>query len=1273
MAVSEPDDMTMISGGNEGSALRSQSGACEQVRSEKMGDGDADNCGSCDNQRGAMERYEGAELSSSCGGKCCADGEGHDDATACCSGEVEKVNGEENCEEICCSGDSKGKEKESGGKNNTGSVNLCCPGEASRGEKDGCRDACCDGADTSAVEDEESCQDACCSDDEQKAVEVEDSCQDACCSGEKAAREEAGEEGCCDSEDIEASKGNNDDNCCTSNEDSNQETCEDQCCANENANPRKLDSNDCCSTPASKPNYQTSPSACRQRKATPCCDASCVDRIAIRECKSDCGKDQTSTHRSGMKRGTACADHKKRTFEKYAAKLAALECICRALIALGQESCCVGREGSFTQRRRGGSKLARGTRSKEDTRRSEGTVNGQQKTESSVQGSTCRRGCCKSENICPSKSRGSVTAKTTGKFSSENDSISVIHTQSGYVDVEKGNYGIEHIALSITGMTCTGCETKVQRVLGTLPPITNLKTSLVMARAEFSLDTASMSSESVIKHLERTTEFKCKQISTQGSNLDVIPSNVKDFLSQPLPLGISDVQLVDKDVVRINFDPKIIGARSLIGKNAKHPCKLAPPPTDPGLAAGSRHVQNMGYITLFSIALTIPVLVLAWAPIKDRPVPYGGVSLALATTIQIVVAGPFYPKALKSLIFSRVIEMDLLIVLSTSAAYIFSVISFGYLASGKPLSTGEFFETSTLLVTLIMFGRWVAALSRQKAVESISIRSLQSSTAQLVTEAGTDGEEIDTRLLEYGDIFSVLPEHRVPTDGVVISGSSEIDESMLTGESRLIAKEASSSIIAGSINGSGKLIARMTHLPGENTVSVIAGMVDNAKLSKPKIQDLADRAAAYFVPLIVCLTMVTFVVWIGVGVAIQHKSGSDAAIQAITYAITVLIVSCPCAIGLAVPMVIVIGSSVAAERGIIFKSADSIEIAYKATHVVFDKTGTLTTGKLAVVEKHYIGEDSSTQRATILGLIANSKHPVSAAVATHLTKQSVSAAQIHEIKTVPGKGIEGKIDGKSVRAGNPHWLEVDSDPHVQSIQDQQRLTLLCVTLDSKLLAVFGLADTIRPEAAATIAMLKQNGIHVSLLSGDDAGAVQYVAKQIGLDPGNEAQARCSPGDKQKHIQDLLAEPSFSSKSKKAKKPTVIFVGDGTNDAVALAQASIGVHMNPSDSTTDAAIAQSAASVVLMRPSLSSVLTMVSISRAAVLRIKFNFAWSFVYNVAALLFASGALVGKSSTSIRIPPQYAGLGELVSVLPVIAVAVGLRWSRFGDAAAEGTVGI
>jgi heavy metal translocating P-type ATPase len=602
----------------------------------------------------------------------------------------------------------------------------------------------------------------------------------------------------------------------------------------------------------------------------------------------------------------------------------------------------------------------------------------------------------------------------------------------------------------------------------------------------------------------------------------------------------------------------------------------------------------------------------------------------------------------RALVFSKVIEMDLLIVLSTSTAYIFSVVSFGYLVAGEPLPTGEFFETSTLLVTLIMVGRWIASLARQKAAESISIRALQAPTTLLVGEDGTE-TVVDARLLQYGDVFKVAPDTRIPTDGSVISGVSEIDESMLTGELNPVEKRPGSPVIAGSINGLSTILVRLTRLPANNTITTIATMVDEAKLSKPKVQEIADRVASFFVPVVVILTIITFVIWMVVGVTVRHQSGSEATVEAITYAITVLIVSCPCAIGLAVPMVIVVASGVAARRGVIFKSADSIEVACNTTDVVFDKTGTLTMGRLTVVDQIYIGEDQESNQALLLGLVRGNKHPVSAAITSHLSSQDVVAAISENTKTIPGKGVEARSRGKVLRAGNSRWLGLSSYPAVQYMFSNG-LTVFCFTVDSALVAVLGLQDTLRLDAFDTVSRLQKRGINIHMLSGDDDGAVQSVAAQLSVS-NNNIRSRCSPGDKQAYVKDLLATPSHNSNGK-PRKPVVMFVGDGTNDAIALAQATIGVHVS---SGTD--IAQSAADVVLVRSDLSCILTLLAVSRKAMHRVAFNFGWSFVYNVFAVLLGAGAFV-----NARIPPEYAGLGELVSVLPVIAAAVLLRWSRF-----------
>ena len=855
--------------------------------------------------------------------------------------------------------------------------------------------------------------------------------------------------------------------------------------------------------------------------------------------------------------------------------------------------------------------------------------------------------CCKTkENSCTSEKNKidccNLEKKASGSCSGEE--ISAFENIDAQVfsspDIEKGALFLDHVVLSVQGLTCVGCETKLFRSLHGIPGVTNLRTSLVLSQAEFDLDQKSGPVTEIIKTVEKNTGFTCQRLNNEGHEIDVIINgDTREFVERKYLDGVTQMIAIDDQTVRITYDARIIGARALLQKYGDIPLKLAAPRGSPELESGKKHVRATAWITILSALLTIPVLILAWAPLPPQPIVYGGVSLVLATIVQFAIAGPFYPSALRALIFTRVIETDLLIVLSTSAAYIFSVVSFAYQVIGRSLPTGEFFETSTLLVTLIMLGRWVSAFARQRAVESVSIRSLQAETATLCDEDGHDEQEIDARLLQYGDLFKVRPDSRNPTDGVIIMGTTEVDESMITGESLPVEKLPGSSVVAGSLNGSGVVVVRLTHLPGDNTISTIATMVDEAKFSKPKTQELVDIVASYFVPVILTLTIITFASWIAIGISVRHQNGGHAAVNAITYAISVLIVSCPCAIGLAVPMVVVISGGVAAKHGVIFKSATTIETARNVSHVVFDKTGTLTQGNMSVTEERYLSENQKLAASVTLGLTRESKHPVSAAISTHLKGKSVDAATVREYNSVPGQGVEGIVNGARVRCGNTRWLNAEALPEVQTLH-LKGLTGFCVTMNNRVIAAFGLSDSLRPDSHLVTRELQRRNIAVSIISGDDAAAVEAVARKVNI-PLSQVRSRCTPSDKQAYIKELMTD----------NKETILFCGDGTNDAVALAQADIGVHMN---SGSD--VAQTAADVILMRPYLGGILVLLDLSKTAFLRMIFNFAWSFVYNLFAILLAAGATV-----KARIPPEYAGLGEIVSVLPVILIALQLRWYK------------
>ena len=810
------------------------------------------------------------------------------------------------------------------------------------------------------------------------------------------------------------------------------------------------------------------------------------------------------------------------------------------------------------------------------------------------------------------------------------------------VDLEKGISQAEHVTLNVQGMTCTGCERKLYQALESIPSISNVQTSLVLAQADFDLNEAAfIETTDIAKAIERITGFVCTRITQVGKVLDIVVcGDSHDFRHRSLPCGVIDLTVLDKNTLRVTYNPRIVGARNLLADPSFLSARLAPLAAPPTLASSRAKIRQTLLRTVVSTLLTIPVLILAWAPLKEHYILYGAISLGLATIIQIFIAGPFYPRALRTLIYSRMVEMDLLVVLSTSAAYIYSVIAYGYQVAGKPLSTGEFFQTSTLLVTIIMIGRTLSAYAKQRAMVSISIESLQTPTALLLdTETGKE-QEIDARLLQYQDLFKVLPEMSVVTDGVVMAGETEVDESLITGEATLVKKKPGMSVIAGSINYSSTLIVKLTRLPCENTIKTIGTMVNEAQLAKPKVQEIADRFAAYFVPIILIITVVVFIIQAAVRKTINGENATTACINAMTYAMSTLIVSCPCAVGLAVPMVTVIVGGVGARNGLILKSAQTIECARNITHIIFDKTGTLTQGKLTVVTEKYLLRKPDWLAPVILGLTTSSKHPVSRAMAAHIEAVGVRPSQIGNVVTVPGSGIEATWNESTIRAGNPDWLGCQGSPEVQKTL-RYGLSLFCVSVDGNLAAVFGLKDSLRPDAIEVVDELKKRSIDISIVSGDNQEAVQSVARQLRI-PGDRIRYGQSPADKQAYAKELLAK----------KDSVVTFCGDGTNDAAALAQASIGVHMNEG---TD--IAQSAADAVLMRPSLKGVLVMIDLSKAFYRRVVFNFTWSCVYNIAAILLAAGAL-----PHARIPPQFAGLGEIVSILPVIAVAMQLRWVKF-----------
>ena len=873
--------------------------------------------------------------------------------------------------------------------------------------------------------------------------------------------------------------------------------------------------------------------------------------------------------------------------------------------------------------------------------------------------------------------------------------------------MECGPPNFKRVVLRIDGLKCGCCEGGLSRTLGRITAIRNHQVNLVLARVELDLDINRSSVSNVINQLETRTGFHFEeQVTSDGQVLEFIvtdprrlncsdevpgiirieaperaswrplqllggrsrwthrPSSAsetctttgKDLTESFTEQGKHAVAKVRIPPTKIHYDATQIGARTLYEHYKKYDpdMTLAPLSTDPGIELGARQTKKALVWFLPAMLLTIPVLVLAWGPLDHKKIEHAHTSLALASLVQLIAFKEFVPGAFRSLYHSQIFEMDFLIALSTTMAYGYSVMLYVLQTKGTTLAAESFFETSTLLVTLILLGRVINEFARFRAAKSVSFRSLQINEALIVepghphaTWANVKTRKIDTRLLQYGDIFTVPPHTRVATDGVVLYGGSNVDESMITGEFKPRAKGLESEVFAGTNNGEGLLVVKLTKLPHENSVHQIATLVEDAELTKPKAQALADWIAAWFAPAIAILGLVVFLIWLLVERFLNKESWSNAVVTAIPYAIATLIVSCPCAIGLAVPMVVLIAGGVAARYGIIFRDPQKLEIARSITDVVFDKTGTVTCARLEVVGvPKYRAVDKARTKGLLMSLLEDIKHPVSEGISRHLEQdmlanQDFQPCKVRDIISIPGEGVRGVCveTGAEICAGNAGWLNIN-------VFGREVNTTCHCTIDGELSVSFELMDRSRPGAEMVVEKLHARDIQVHLLSGDNESAVADMAGALYIRREN-TKSGCKPQGKMNYVKDL-----------QQLGKVVMFVRDGTNDSVALKQAHVGVHVNQGSD-----VAKSAADVVLMTTRLHDILILLDISNATYHRIVLNSTWSALYNLFAILLAAGAFVA-AGDNVRIMPQYAGLGELVSVLPVVLVAFQMRWRNYGD---------
>jgi Cu+-exporting ATPase len=656
-----------------------------------------------------------------------------------------------------------------------------------------------------------------------------------------------------------------------------------------------------------------------------------------------------------------------------------------------------------------------------------------------------------------------------------------------------------------------------------------------------------------------------------------------------------------------------------------------------------RHLADLRRRLIVATALTIPLLIglarMTVAPWLPELFTNPWFQLALATPVQFYCGGPFYRGALNAL-RHRAADMNTLVAVGTSAAYGYSVAAIAFPAffqaaglgmDGEPLPL--YFDTAAAIITLILLGRFLEARARSHTSDAIrKLIGLAPRTARVIR----DGVELDIAIEQVirGDLLRVRAGEKIPVDGLLRDGRSAIDESMITGESMPVGKKPGDEVIGGTLNGSGSFIYEATRVGAETVLAQIVRLVQEAQGSRAPIQRLADTVTGVFVPVVLALAGLTFVVWFAFG-------PEPAFNMALVNTIAVLIIACPCALGLATPTSIMVGTGKGAENGVLFRNAEALERLHKVRAVVLDKTGTLTEGKPRVTE--VVLADGAPAEAELLALVAaaerGSEHPLGEAIVRHARERGLETSVASAFDAAAGEGIRATVEGHEVLVGRPAFLGLD----VSALADEARRlasagkTPVYVAVDGRLAGIIAIADTLKAGSAAAVAELHRLGLTVVMLTGDNETTARAIAAEAGVD---RVVADVRPDEKAAQVRALQAEGK-----------AVAMVGDGVNDAPALASADVGVAIGTG---TDVAI--ESAAVTLMSGDLRGLVTAIALSRATMRNIKQNLFWAFAYNVVLIPVAMGVLY--PSTGILLDPILAAAAMALSSVTVVSNALRLR---------------
>ncbi|MCZ8522830.1 MULTISPECIES: heavy metal translocating P-type ATPase [Paenibacillus] len=792
--------------------------------------------------------------------------------------------------------------------------------------------------------------------------------------------------------------------------------------------------------------------------------------------------------------------------------------------------------------------------------------------------------------------------------------------------------------LQITGMTCAACANRIEKGLRKLSGVESANVNFALEKATITFDPAAVDLSQVerkIGDLGYGTLKETAELAITGMTCAACANRIEKGLGK-LP-GVSKAAVnFAMETAHVEYSGAEVSVSDMLHKVEQLGYKAAPKEENAGAAEHReeeirRHKRKLAVSAVLSLPLLWAMVghfswtSFIWAPeIFMNP----WFQLALATPVQFWIGGPFYTGAYKAL-RNRSANMDVLVALGTSAAYFYSIyLTIQWSESGGHHVPEMYYETSAVLITLILMGKLFESLAKGRTSEAIkTLMGLQAKTALVLR----DGAEISIPVEEVvtGDIVLVKPGEKIPVDGIVLQGNSSVDESMLTGESIPVGKQEGDAVIGATLNKNGSLQVKATKVGKETALAQIIKVVEEAQGSKAPIQRVADQISGIFVPIVVGIALIAFGVWY------FFVSPGDFA-EALEKAIAVLVIACPCALGLATPTSIMAGSGRSAEAGILFKGGEHLETTHRIDTIILDKTGTVTKGKPELTDAVTAAAGNEEEFLRLVGTAEkNSEHPLAEAIVKGIQDRGIRLGAADSFEAVPGFGIHAVVEGKDLLIGTRKLLAqhaIDFEPILPLMESLESggKTAMLVAVDGSYAGLVAVADTIKETSKEAVGRLKELGIEVIMITGDNKRTAEAIGREAGID---QVLAEVLPEGKANEVKKLQAQGR-----------RVAMVGDGINDAPALATADIGMAIG-----TGTDVAMEAADVTLMRGDLNSIPDAIFLSKKTMANIKTNLFWALAYNVIGIPIAAAGFLA---------PWLAGAAMALSSVSVVLNALRLQ---------------